>query len=293
MPSLVRLKLTNSRGFGQLTSDAGGRVITGMRAVVCAPWFGRLRSLSIDCAEPPTFNDLAGCGAPCLTHLEFRCDHFSDAAAAALGQLALPSLRVLDLSVNSGVRPAVALTACGVAALLAAEGLAGGLQELHLMQHKTSLANGDASLAAIACAPLASLRTLSISECGHTDTTLASVALACWAPQLTCLVLDSVDGRFHRKGAAWQALAAAPLGPLREFYMQCKPVMSAGVAAHLMSAPWLGGLHTLYLSGISRGALEVLEASPVFASLQASQHVRVLQVEAEQAAVALVVGPEW
>jgi hypothetical protein len=57
-----------------------------------------------------------------------------------------------------------------------------------------------------------------------------------------------------------------------------------------MSAPWLGGLRTLWFYGVSMGAFEVLVASPVFASLAASRGLSVCQVEAEQAAVALAVG---
>jgi hypothetical protein len=222
--------------------------------------------------------------------LQLACDRFSDATAAGLGRLVLPSLRVLILLVNLRLLRQDALTARGIAALLAAEGLTDSLQELWLRHYSDSSANGDAEVAAVACAPLAALRSLSMCECPHTDASIASVARACWAPQLTCLHLSYVDGRFHRKGAAWGALAAARLGSLRRLALCFKPVMSAGVAAHLVSAPWLGGLQMLSLTGISRGAFEVLEASPVFASLQASQDVDLSQVEEEQAAVAVAMG---
>jgi hypothetical protein len=116
------------------------------------------------------------------------------------------------------------------------------------------------------------------------------VARACWAPQLIYLELNSVDGGFYHKGAAWRALAAAPLGSLREIRLHFEPDMSAGVAAHLVSAPWLGGLQMLRLTGLSRGSFEVLEASPVFASLQALSCVVVSHVEAQQAVMAQAAG---
>jgi hypothetical protein len=291
MPRLTTLNFcSGSSGFDQLSSGADGRVATGMRAVAGAPWFSRLRSLTIDCEEPPTFDNLAGYSAPCLTILELRCERFTDAAAVCLGQLALPSLRVLYLWVTSGLSPPVTLTARGVAALLAAEGLTGSLQELCITQHNTSLMKADAVLAAIARTPLAALRTLIIRECRHTDASIAAVASASWASQLTYLEFSSVDGRFHRKGAAWGALAAAPLESLRELDLHFEPRMSAGVAAHLMTASWLCSLERLCLSGLSRGAFEVLQATATFASLQASQRVDVSQVEAEPAAAALAAG---
>jgi hypothetical protein len=277
MPRLTKLHLGSS-GFSQLTSAAGGRVYTGMRALVCAPWFGRLQSLVMRCQELPTFDDLAGCDAPCLERFVISCQGpISDAAATALGKLALPSLRTLGL--HGEASPPVVLTARGIAALLAAEGLTRSLQELRLSQTSASSADGDAVVAAIACAPLAALHSLSICECRHTDASIASLARASWAPQLTWLDFNIVDGGFHLKGAAWRTLAAR-LVSVRQLDLHFEPDVSAGVAAHLMSASWLGGLQRLSLSGISRGAFEVLEASPVFASLQASQDVNLYSVEA-------------
>jgi hypothetical protein len=145
-------------------------------------------------------------------------------------------------------------------------------------------------VAAVASAPLAAICSFAMTGWRHTDASIASVARACWAPQLAGLTFTSVDGRFHHRGAAWRALAVAPLGSLRELYLDFEPYMSAGVAAHLMSAPWLGGLQRLRLSGLSRGAFEVLEASPTFLRLQASHWVDVSDVEAEQAAGAPAVG---
>ncbi|KIY97439.1 hypothetical protein MNEG_10524, partial [Monoraphidium neglectum] len=290
MPRLTDLTLLYSSGLSQVTIDAAGRNETGMRAMACAPWFGRLRSITIDCDEPPISDDFAGCGAPCLCFLDYRCSYFSDAAAAVLGQLALPSLRGLHLFVRSAMLPPFALTARGMAALLAVEGVTSSLEELCLTQDSNSEADADAVVAAIACAPLAALRSLDLTDGLHTDASIASLARACWARQLSRLYLISVDGRFYQNGAAWRALAAAPLESLQELYLHFAPCMSAGVAAHLMSAPWLGGLERLYLIGLSRGAFEVLQASPAFASLQAIKKVTVSQVEREQAAVAHAVG---
>jgi hypothetical protein len=75
--------------------------------------------------------------------------------------------------------------------MLAAEGLTGSLQELCLVLHNDSAANGDAVVAAIACEPFPALRTLLMTQGRHTDASIASVARACWAPQLTYLYLIS------------------------------------------------------------------------------------------------------
>lgn len=274
LPSLTLLQL-------QLSAGGPG----GLRPLVTAPCVACLRSLVLR-FSPDVHGELSdnlyGCGLPALESLamevECRCKP-ADGAVAALGGLALPSLRRLRLYVSADTGHLV-LTRTALESLLAAPGLASVLHFFNLLSTASRGASGvrprpfdDHAFLGLAAATLPSLHSLQVTTDHYWQPAAAMLARASWVPQLTSLRLvdscSSYPARGCGCGPALAALAGAQLPSLRTLNLWWWSKLPLDALHLMVQAPWLRGLEDLRLPSMCEEDDRALrDASPAYAELR-------------------------
>lgn len=199
-----------------------------------------------------------------LEHLSLKGNKLCDRAAALLAAARLPCLRAVSLAANQ-------LTARGAAAL-GASPWAPGLEELSLGGNPLIQ---DEGVAALARAPLRTLRALRLCHAGITDAALTSLSAAPWITKLEDLEIG-FNRALGRDAAPWAALGGAPLHALRRLDLCRVPLLCQAAAAELARAAWLPGLQVMSIAGVTLGTLAALRSSPGFGRLEARGGVRLL-----------------
>jgi hypothetical protein len=293
LPSLTSLRLAGS----PLAAAACG-------ALAAAPWWGRLRALSLnDCGLGAAEARALFCGGPGRGGAEAaaagggaeaaQAGGGAEAAqagggcggggggcvAARLEDLSLRGNRLRDdgaAALASAPLPSLRRLclasnhagARGVGALARAR-WAAALEELDLGSNPLVL---DSGVAALAAAPLPLLRRVGLVHTGLSDDALPLLAAAPWMCGVTELGL-AYNKALGRRADAWAALAARPLR-VRRLDLRAATALGAEAEAALGGAAWLAGVEELLVGGVNLCALSALKRSPCFLKLEARGAVR-------------------
>lgn len=221
-------------------------------------------------AHGASSNWLHGRAAPRLRRLKVDISGHasSDHVLAVLGCLALPALQSLELRLSALVHQWQDPTGAGLAALLAAPGLAAALASLTVdwdtPQPYYQLDAPGAFAGALADARLPALRELALLGAAAAPPAVATVTSATWAPQLAALRLGDASDRIYpyAKRAAADAMSAltrVQFTALRRLALPHWAWPHPALLFALADARWVGVLN----DAPWLGALEVLQAPPL------------------------------
>lgn len=276
LPRLVKLKLT-AYSPEDSTLD--------MQALVGAPWFTQLRSLTLFNVQLDAagLRPLSGLQLPALEELSVDIpDKYADEPLwdDELPPVHLPNLRRLELNHSESMSMVFPLSA--VAALLAAQQGNGSESSLEVLKIYDDPGHEGVTLlmSCLVGLPLHRLRHISFQFDNFSDDALAHLVAAPWLSSLVELHVnfskdyELLSEAFGGDIQAWGAFAAAPLGVLRSLRLRC-PNLAPEAAALLGNAPWLAGLTEFVLEGPRSEVSEALQGTDGYQALLRSGACRV------------------